>query len=759
MNASRTLPFLLLCSSTMIAAEAKPPLEVTGYVIDAQVNPTAHTLNAQAKVTFTANQAADAAVFELHGALRVTEVRDGSGASLNGERGANATVRVTPPQPLVAGQSYTYTFLYNGQLSDAEGGPVEGLKLASVDDPISYLLYAGRWFPLVGYTTDRFTAEMHVFVPAGYTVIGSGATNQPGPQAKVVSTEQAHRDAAAPAGAPDAGPQLSRRGEAAGEAPTTAGEQRRKNGTEQPDEEADVPERPSVKAKPAASAAKTGTTEAARARARRAALAAAAPKSAPAQKTSLALPGGQEFDFSWTKPGFPGTLVIGKFLPPVTETGSPNIKVYTTQAHQAAAAAYADTANREFAFFTSTYGLPESNHLNIVELPDDTVPAAWGPEVAGIAGARMANKSDARLLANTVAHQWWGSAVSPATLNDTWITNGMARYSELLFVEDQGGKPALQQTLPDVQAGALAYDTTPLSSVGRLSVFSPEFQSQTLEKGAMVFHMLRWEAGDDGFLKIVKAVQTQFVDKGISTSDFEKLAEGQTQAQLTAFFSQWLDGTGAPQFVDKYAVYRLGNDKGFRTIGSVGQDLDLFNMPIELQVQTEGKTEDKRVDVEGTSSQYVVDTFGAPRKIQIDPNNWILKTTPDLQVRVAILKGQQLVGQNDLGGALQEFQKALAANPASSLANYRIGELLFTQRNYQAAANSYRDALRGDGDPNWTQVWSHIALGKIFDVTGQRDRAVNEYRQAVQTNDNTAGALNEARLYLKGPYRRDDAGQ
>ncbi len=633
----------------MIAAESKPPIEVTGYVIDAQVNPAAHTLNAEAKVTFTANQAADAAVFDLHGALRVTEVRDAGGASLNGERGANATVRVTPTQPLVAGQSYTYTFLYNGQLTGSEGGPVEGLKLASVDDPISYLLYAGRWFPLVGYTTDRFTAEMHVFVPAGYTVIGSGATNQPGPQAKVVNAEQAHRDAAAPATAPDAGPQLSRRGEAADQAPTTASEQRRKNGTEQPDEEADMPGRPSVKAKPAASAKAAGAAaKTAGARARRAA-AAPPPITSTTQARSFALPGGQEFDFSWTKAGFPGTLVIGKFLPPVSEIGSPNIKVYTTAAHQDSAAAYADTANREFAFYTSTYGLPESNKLNIVELPDDTVPAAWAPEIAGIAGGRMANKSDARLLANTVAHQWWGSQVSPATLNDTWITNGMARYSELLYVEDQGGKPALQQAVLDVQAGALAYDTTPLASAGRLPVFSPEFQSQTLEKGAMVFHMLRWEVGDDGFLKIVKAVQTQFADKGIATSDFEKLAEGQTQQQLTAFFSQWLDGTGAPQFVNKYAVYRLGNDKGFRTIGSVGQDLDLFNMPIELQVQTEGKTEDKRVEVEGTSSQYVVDTFGSPRKIQIDPNNWILKTTPDLQVRVAILKGQQLVGQNDLG--------------------------------------------------------------------------------------------------------------
>ncbi len=753
-----------LHSPMLIAAEAKPPIEVTGYVIDAQVNPAAHTLNAQAKVTFTANQAGDAAVFELHGALRVTEVRDAGGISLNGERGANATVRVTPAQTLIAGQSYTWTFFYNGALTSADGGPVEGLKLASVDDPVSYLLYAGRWFPLVGYTTDRFTAETHVFVPAGYTVVGSGATNAPTAPGKVVSTEQAHRDAAAVAkeGA-DGGPQLQRRGEAAGEAPTTASEQRRKNGTEIAGED-NVPERPPVNAPVARTPPAPRPTPQAALRTRRAARAAAAAAvkpTAPARPTtaSLALPGGQEFDFSWTKPGFPGTLVIGKFLPPVTETGSPNIRVYTAEAHQASAAAYADTANRVYAFYTSTFGLPESNKLNIVELPDDTVPATWAPEIAGIAGARIANKSDARLLANTVAHQWWGSQVSPAMLNDTWITNGMARYGELLYVEDQGGKPALQAAVLDVQSGALAYDTIPLATAGRLQVFSPEFQSMTLEKGAMVFHMLRWEVGDDSFLKIVRAAQTQYTDKSLSTSDFEKLAEGQSQQQLTAFFSQWLDGTGAPQFVDKYAVYRLGNDKGFRTIGSISQDLDLFNMPVDLRVETEGKTENKRVEIEGTSSQYVVDTFGSPRHIQVDPDNWILKNTPDMQVRVAILRGQQLVGQGDFSGALAEFQKALAANPVSSLANYRIGELLFTQRNYQAAANSYRDALRGDGEPAWTQVWSHIALGKIFDVTGQRDRAVNEYRQAVQTNDNTQGALNEARLYLKGPYKRPDQAE
>ena len=278
----------------------------------------------------------------------------------------------------------------------------------------------------------------------------------------------------------------------------------------------------------------------------------------------------------------------------------------------------------------------------------------------------------------------------------------------------------------------------------------------TLEKGAMVFHMLRGEIGDKAFLATLKGALSQFTDSSIRTQDLEKVAESQSQQQLTPFFAQWIDGTGAPRFTNKYAVYRLGNNKGFRTIGEIQQDLDLFRMPVDLRVETDGKTENQKVEVVGTNSQYVVDTFGRPRRISIDPDHWVLKSTPDLQVRIAILKGQQLVAQGDLAGALAEYKKALEANPQSSLASYRIGEVLFTQRNYQASVNSYRDALRGDDEPRWTEVWSHIQIGKIFDMTGQRDRAVNEYRLAVQTNDNTQGAVNQARAYLQKPYTRPE---
>jgi tetratricopeptide (TPR) repeat protein len=102
------------------------------------------------------------------------------------------------------------------------------------------------------------------------------------------------------------------------------------------------------------------------------------------------------------------------------------------------------------------------------------------------------------------------------------------------------------------------------------------------------------------------------------------------------------------------------------------------------------------------------------------------------------------------------YQEAVKANPQSSLAHYCVAVLLFSLHEHQASADAYRDALHGDGNPRWTRVWSYIGLGKIFDVTGQRDRAVAQYQMAVRTNDNTQGAIDKARELLQEPYRMPD---
>lgn len=127
------------------------------------------------------------------------------------------------------------------------------------------------------------------------------------------------------------------------------------------------------------------------------------------------------------------------------------------------------------------------------------------------------------------------------------------------------------------------------------------------------------------------------------------------------------------------------------------------------------------------------------------------------------------IGQTNNCDTLEKCQEAIKVTRNSSLAHYRSGEILLQNANecqakhsrparpenckdYQSAANEFRLALAGDLQPTWIEVWAHINLGKAFDVTGQRERALNEYRLARRTKDNTRGAQDEATKYTESPF-------
>ncbi len=648
--------FLLFASSPTWAAE-KMRLRVTNYDISAELAPHLHKITARAKVDFTALEDLTYATFELHNGLRVTKVTDGAGKPLNIERVTqDSTVRVDLPNGLSKDTAASLTFDYEGQLDSVDDSPVQGLKLASIGDDTSYLLYSGRWFPVNAYGINRFTATISITLPAHMVVIGSGketAVDNPPPKKAV-----------------------------AGALPT------------------------------------------------------------------------KTYSFVSDKPSFPGTIIAGVFQEYKSNEAGIDLHILFKPLHQKLAETYADTAIKEFTYYVTLYGPIPNTTLRVVELPDETVPSAWAPGVAAIASRAVTERVNYRLLANAIAHQWWGVSVSPASRDDWWLEDGFARYSEARYVESAAGSAGLEEAVKDMSVGALAYDTVPLSSAGKLPVFSPEFQSLVTDKGAMIVHMLRWVLGDQKYDRTMRTFANKFASQAASLDDFRAMAEQEYGDKLTWFFSQWLDSTGAPEFKSKYTVYRLGNNKGFRVVGQISQDLDLFRMPVTLRIDTDGKTEEKKVDVVGTNSAFSVETFGRPRRIVVDPEHRVLTNSPEIKLRASIQRGQALVQQGDMAGALTEFNKALDENKNSSLAHYRIAEVFFLQRNYQASANAYRDSLNGDGEPRWTEVWSHIQLGKIFDVTGQRERATNEYRQALQTNDNTQGAMDEARKYLQKPYEQ-----
>ena len=54
---------------------------------------------------------------------------------------------------------------------------------------------------------------------------------------------------------------------------------------------------------------------------------------------------------------------------------------------------------------------------NVVELPGDTLPYLWAPEIAGLTGPSITEKTNYRLLADAIAHQW--CVLYDACVNDS----------------------------------------------------------------------------------------------------------------------------------------------------------------------------------------------------------------------------------------------------------------------------------------------------------------------------------------------------
>jgi hypothetical protein len=680
----------------------------TNYQVHASLDPVGQVITALATVDFTTNGPSRQLDVELHPNLRVNGVRDSAGRPVIYDRDDNDPLKlhVTLADMVPAGGKVTLEFDYNGPLASDDNSPSKGVRLAYVGKDGAYLLLPARWFPLTDFPANRYTGVFEIEVPGTMVVVGTGTATGP------VSVT----------------PKYSA-------LPPVANSR---------------------------SSAPVNTT---------------APPPPPSMENERML-----YTFRVDKPTDAGTFVASPLQLSTVAVEGLNFSVYTQMTQANTAQAYAQETSQALDFFNSAFGALPQQDWKIAQLPDGTVPGYSAPGLLLVSARQWSTSPNARLLANLAAQQWWGTNVMAASSSDVWVTAGLARYSEGLYAEENGGKDALNKALDDFAVGALMFDdAAPIAEAQRLDFGTDEYNSVVVNKGAMVFHMLRALMGDANFTALLKDFYTQYSGKTVRIDDFEKMAEARAEAaaapnpatftlgnapaedknsvNLRPFFTQWLRSTGVPEFSLDYVIYRT--KKGFRLVGKAKQALDFFHMDVEIEVETEGNPEFKTIEISGTESPFTVETFGRPKPngIVLDPHNYILKSSPRLRTRAIIARGEGLAEEGKYYDAVQQYQRALDVDRTNALADFRMGEAFFYERNYAASAQSFRDALDGstDADTRWTEVWSHIYLGRIYDIQGDRTRAVNEYSKAKQTGDDTGGAQAEIEKSVKKPYSESGA--
>ena len=470
--------------------------------------------------------------------------------------------------------------------------------------------------------------------------------------------------------------------------------------------------------------------------------------------------GRKTFTFVSNQAVLPGSFAAGQFITRSITSAGISIDLYVLPGSEGRAEEFGKEVAQILQFYTSKFGpYAFGTHYSVAEVDDETMPDYTAAGISFVThNTWISEKSlPVESLARDAALQWWGQAVGLKSFDDAWLSQGLAQYSSVLYRESQQTAAEFQGTLAEMLELALAFEQdAPIARApAQVNDQSPAYKSIVFYKGAYVYHMLRATIGDQKFFDLIRNYYSTFKWKNAGIDDFEALAEKVSASNLRGFFGLWVDSTGAPEFRVEYTILRTKQGK-FKVRGAVRQNIDSFRGPVTIAVESEGGKDQKTtIDLRGTSADFEISSDGKPLEVLVDPDNRYLRISDAIRTSVVVRRGIQHFQREEYAEAEEQFRAALKLNPRSSWAWYNIGLLFMEQRNWSRAKDAFSEALGGDLDPSWIEVWSYILRGNSYDAEGNRERAVAEYNKARESGNDYNGAQKAIEKYLATPYKRE----
>ncbi|HHT9104272.1 MAG TPA: M1 family metallopeptidase [Candidatus Wujingus californicus] len=230
-------------------------------------------------------------------------------------------------------------------------------------------------------------------------------------------------------------------------------------------------------------------------------------------------------------------------------------------------------------------------------------------------------------LGHEILHNWWGNSVFVDEREGNWC-EGLTTYMADYYYKELSDKTSAQDYRRDICRKYTNYVTEkndfPLNSfVGRRDQVT---QSVGYGKTAMVFHMLRKIVGDDLFFKSLRKFYKEKIWQSAGWTDIKNVFESECNMNLSWFFGQWINRTGAP-FIDFGGVNMRQVDDGWlteleiiQTYSKVQREIDSpyrFHLPIILELQNE--CDYKIVEVNESSNVVSFKSKSKPASITLDP--------------------------------------------------------------------------------------------------------------------------------------------
>lgn len=223
-----------------------------------------------------------------------------------------------------------------------------------------------------------------------------------------------------------------------------------------------------------------------------------------------------------------------------------------------------------------------------------------------------------------LAHEWWGNFISAKDWADIWIHEGMASYTEALYVEHLSGKDSYHAYMDAVRPED--NHTYPLAPRESLTAGQAFEHLNPYNRGSAVMHTLRYHLGDEIFLNLFKRwAYPDLSDldntdgqlcKIRTTDDMRIQAEEITGTDLEPFFDVF--------FREKdYPVLHVVRKKSSTTFSWKTEHNVLLDVRVPIVVNGNDQTIEM-IDGRGTSPISLNDS------LVIDPEKWILMAEPSI---------------------------------------------------------------------------------------------------------------------------------
>jgi len=199
------------------------------------------------------------------------------------------------------------------------------------------------------------------------------------------------------------------------------------------------------------------------------------------------------------------------------------------------------------------------------------------------------------LMAHEFAHHWWGDLVTCETAGDMWINEGMAVYSEHLFLEKVYDYATSLVTIKDNHKAVVQFTHLNEGGFRAISGIPHEYTygEHVYQKGASVAHNMRAYLGDSLFFLGLKSVTSNYKFKNINSAQFRDQLTSSTGINMTNFFNDWVFSPGFSHFdIDSIDIVPNGPN---------------YDITIDIQQKLRGATNFH---------------LGTPLEITFYDNNW-----------------------------------------------------------------------------------------------------------------------------------------